>query len=230
MFLLQDLLGLAGYHSYNITWWFNFMIIIFYLLFPIISWAAQKSGFYTLIGSMVFMGLFKMDYNINVYLFAFVLGILWHKLEADKDIRERIKATGRWPVLIGILAIGLTIVIRLLSVTPEWSEVKMDVLVFFSIVFTIGVVFLLIFVLRKFIFLISTFSFLGKHATNIYLMHTFVNAYWHFDWLHEGIFMRIGGNFIVLLAICLATSLLLEQFKNKIRFYKLLNHIKMKLS
>ena len=35
-YLMYDVLGIGGFHSYNITWWFNALIIGLYLLFPFI--------------------------------------------------------------------------------------------------------------------------------------------------------------------------------------------------
>jgi uncharacterized membrane protein len=37
-----DLLGIQGFQSYNITWWFNKLIIVFYLLFPCIYIISKK--------------------------------------------------------------------------------------------------------------------------------------------------------------------------------------------
>ena len=73
-------------------------------------------------------------------------------------------------------------------------------------------------------------AFLGKHSANIYLIHTFINVYWHFSWLHNGIVMRSGVNFIVLLVLSLLASVVLEWIKGRLGVNKLLDLIKLKLS
>ena len=71
----------------------------------------------------------------------------------------------------------------------------------------------------------SAFAFLGKHSMNIYMMHTFINAYWFSEFLHSGECMRNGGNLVLLLMICLIISAGLEFLKKKIRLYELVNII-----
>lgn len=88
LFFIQDIIGLAGFHSYNITWWFNFLIVIFYLVFPFVSWLARKNGVITLVSSIAVLVLLKSEYSMNVYQFAFVLGILWSKAAAQHSTAQ----------------------------------------------------------------------------------------------------------------------------------------------
>lgn len=225
IFFIQDILGLAGFHSYNITWWFNFMIIIFYLIFPFVSWIARKNGVILLIISIAVFGFLKLVYGMNIYQFAFVLGVLWHKLQDDNKLTHFINnISDKYLLICALIYTCIIIAIRIYPVIPQWSNVKVDGFL------TIGVVLIVIFLFRKNRILMPTFSFLGKHATNIYLTHTFINAYWNFHWLHEGSLMRSGGNFFVLLAICIGISIFLEYIKTQIGLYKLLNYLKIRLS
>lgn len=225
MFLFQDILGLAGSHSYNITWWFNFMIIIFYLIFPFVSWISRKSGIFTILLSITVFGFLKLDYSINLYQLTFVSGIIWHNFQDNNQIILITKKVNDKYLLIGALIYTCCVIaLRMYPIIPKWNGVKIDTFL------TIGIVLLIILFLRKSKIQMSLYSFLGKHATNIYLTHTFVNAYWNFHWLHESSFMRSGVNFIVLLIISLSISLLLEYIKKQIGLYKLLNLLKMKLS
>lgn len=225
LFFIQDIFGLAGFHSYNITWWFNFMIVVFYLIFPFISWITKKNGIILLIISFAIFGFIRLDYGMNIYQLAFVSGILWHKLQDKNKITIFLNNINNKYALIATLVYTLIILtIRMCPIIPKWSGVKVDAFL------TIGIVLIVIFILRKNKILMKALSFLGIHATNIYLTHTFINAYWQFHWLHEGCFMRAGGNFIVLLSICIIISLSVEYIKNKIGVYKLLSLLKAKLS
>ena len=228
LYFIQDIIGLAGLHSYNITWWFNFLIVIFYLIFPFVSWLARKSSVFTLVLSIAVMVFLKSEYNINAYQFAFVLGILWSK--AASVAQHSTSHIVIKYVLPSILSTGVMLAVRICFLPRDWSVVKMDFLILLSILLMLVIVLFVIVFVRKSEITMSVFSFLGRHATNIYLMHTFVNAYWQFHWLHKGVFMRNGGNFIVLLTICMGFSMLLEYVKNKIGFYKLLDQIKTRLS
>jgi peptidoglycan/LPS O-acetylase OafA/YrhL len=46
--LILDLFGLQGLGSFNITWWFNKLILLFYFCFPILWWACRKGPIVTL--------------------------------------------------------------------------------------------------------------------------------------------------------------------------------------
>lgn len=236
-----DILGIQGFRSYNITWWFNKLLLILYLLFPIIYLGVRKYGFLTLLLSLFvcrfWMTFFRFDFYGDLYIFqlSFVLGVLWNKwakLEESCCLRMTGRL-GRWFKLmrrkpyIYVLVISafliLIIVFRMYSIIPHWTSFRMDAFV------TVGVTMLVV-SLRCLGIPMRLLAFLGKHSANIYLIHTFYNVYWHFSWLHNGAVMRSGLNFLVLLLMCLVSSIALEWMKERIGVNKMLNLIKSILS
>ncbi len=41
---VYDFFGIQGFHSYNVTWWFNLLILIFYLASPVLCWLSKRCG------------------------------------------------------------------------------------------------------------------------------------------------------------------------------------------
>lgn len=239
--IVYDLLGVQGFSSYNITWWFNKLLILLYLLFPLLYYGIQKNGVVVLLVSLLinrlWMRVMGYDYygELYIYQFPFVFGILWNKWgngevicrtrQLDRfaeicslsNIKPYIKAFG-----CGLLLLVM-ILLRMYPLIPHWTSIRMDAFV------TIGVAMFVV-SLRSFGMPMRALVFLGKHSANIYLIHTFYNAYWHLSWLHNGVVMRSGLNFFVLLSMCLLTSIVLEWVKERLGVYNLLNLIKIKLS
>ena len=91
--LLMDLFCLQGYSSYNITWWFNKLIIILYLLFPILYWCCKKTKIFIVFISIGIAGLNSEAYSsygyvpeVMLYILPFVLGIFWMIMQ-DSSIK-----------------------------------------------------------------------------------------------------------------------------------------------
>lgn len=116
----------------------------------------------------------------------------------------------------------LFIVLRMWAIIPSWSGARIDA-------FLTGAIALMVISIGRYMpHTSSVFAFLGKHSMNIYLMHTFFNAFYCKDLLHSGGWLR-GGNFILLTLICLLVSMTIEFLKEKIRFYEHINLINNKI-
>lgn len=74
-----DLMGVAGDQSYNVTWWFNKLIIILYLLSPLVYILVKKIPLITFLATIciVSLGLLGQTYALQPYLIAFEMGFLW---------------------------------------------------------------------------------------------------------------------------------------------------------
>ncbi len=222
--LILDIVGLQGFHSYNTTWWFNKLIIILYLLFPILYRTIRWKPWIAILVGIVVMRLSTHvpydEVDLCIYQFPFVLGIVWKLYESKgARIQERLEKHRGVAVCISVGLLIVTLAIRMYPVIPHWSGVRMDG--FLSCTITLCV----ITILRHLSHVMDVLSFLGKHSMNIYLMHTFINGYWYPEWLHTCEWMRGGGNFIVLIIICLLFSIIVEFLKEKIRLYELVNII-----
>lgn len=218
--LLYDILGLHGHHSYNITWWFNTLIIMLYLLFPIIYDIAKKLPIISIFGGLFLLRYaYEMPFNpedILIWQFPFLLGIMYVQNE-DRFSKfvERL-SSHLWVVIILVISLLiLSICLRMYPISAHWTDVRMDGFIALAIALCV------ISILRKFNSLMTILAFFGKHSINIYLIHTFFNGFWHLSWLHDCEWLRGGVNYVILLGMCLLTSMAIEFLKDKIGIYKL---------
>lgn len=222
--LFKDILGLQGFDSYNITWWFNLLIIILYLLFPILYRAAQRVPWLVL---LIGLGVMRMAYHIShnpidfcTWQFPFVVGMVWQLYENKFSTVTTWLTEHKYTFAICSVVLTLLFVaLRMWPIIPSWSGARIDA-------FLSGAIAMIVISIGRYMPRTSSaFAFLGKHSMNIYMMHTFINAYWFSEFLHSGECMRNGGNLVLLLMICLIISAGLEFLKKKIRLYELVNII-----
>jgi len=217
--LVFDIFGLQGWQSYNITWWFNTLIIILYLLFPLLYRAIRWKPWVALLVGMVMMRLSTRvpfdTLDVCIYQFPFILGVVW-KFYENKGPRVQ-----QWLAVHTVVAIGISIclliisvIIRMYPIIPHWSGMRIDGFVACAIALFV------ITILRRSCRIMSAFAFLGKHSMNIYMTHTFFISFWCAEWLNNCQLMRGGMNVVVLLIICLVISLVLEYVKEKIGLYR----------
>ncbi len=187
--LFLDVLGLQGWQSYNITWWFNTLIIILYLLFPILYRLISLKPWVAILVGMLLMRLStRVPLNlvdIMTYQFPFVLGIVW-KMYEDKG-----HVVQEWFVshIVAFMGISLCIliilvIIRMNPIIPHWSGLRIDGFIACTIALCV------VTIVRHLNWLMATFAFLSKHSINIYMIHTFVNGYWYPDWLYTNEWLR----------------------------------------
>ena len=221
--LFKDILGLQGFYSYNVTWWFNLLIIMLYLIFPLLYRTAQYAPWLVFLFGMVVM---RMAYHIShnpidffTWQFPFVVGMVWQLYENKfTKITMWLMVHKYSFVIISILLTILFVILRMYSIVPAWSGIRMDAFL------TVAIALMVISIGRYMSRASIVLAFLGQHSMNIYLMHTFFNAFYCKDLLHSGEWLR-GGNFILLMIICLLISIGVEFLKEKIRLYELVNII-----
>lgn len=223
--LLLDLLGIQGHHSYNITWWFNRLIIILYLLFPLLYRIVRLKPWVVLLLSMALMTQFNPS-SIYAWQFTFCLGIAWRCCETDRvGIQRWMREHQNVSAGLVLCLLGCTIILRL---SPEVGYIGGERADAF---FTCAIALCVVTLFRRQGVTMKALCFFGKHSTNIYLTHTFLNSYWLKDWLHtchgSGAcgWWLCGGNIIMLTACCIMISIMLEYLKQKAGIYKLANHI-----
>lgn len=222
--LMLDVLGLQGWYSYNITWWFNTLIILLYLLFPLLYRAIRWKPWLAIIIGMIVMRLSNHvpcdTLDVCIWQFPFMLGVVW-KLDENKGIRiQKWLVAHRWAAISGALcSLVITIIIRMYPIIPHWGGWRIDGFIACAVALCV------ITILRSSESFMAVFAFLGKHSINIYMIHTFFNGYWHPEWLHSCEWLRGGANFAILMLICLIASLGIEYMKEKIGFYKLINSL-----
>ena len=221
--LVYDLLGVQGFQSYNITWWFNQLILTFYILFPLLYKIAHRVPWLSLLVSIAIIPVtISMPYvckEICSWQFPFLLGIVWAQNEKKlKSIFEQyIRNKYLYFSLLAIIFVGL-VVLRQYHIIPNWDGIHIDG-------FLAGAIALCwCSIPRKSLYATNVLEFIGKHSMNIYMIHTFFN-HWFSRWLHTSEWMRGGGNFVILMTICLLISIGIEFLKEKIRLYEFVNYI-----
>lgn len=222
--LILDIFGLQGWNSFNITWWFNTLIIILYALFPILfKLICIKPWLAVLIGMSVMRYASHIPYDeigLCTWQFPFVLGIVWNLYEnKGARVQEWFADHKGIAIIASICLLIATVIVRMYPIIPHWNGMRIDGFV------ACAVALIVVTTLRKCKYMTVAFSFLGRHSVNIYMLHTFYNAYWFDGWLYSCEWLRGGANCAILLLLCLSASIMLEYMKERIGFYKFIKYI-----
>ena len=222
--IVFELFAINSFSSYNITWWFNALIVILYLLFPVIYWLMKKQKFVFLVVSLGFFWFCDSIHGnyaeIYFWQFPFVIGVLGAMMSSKSpDLVDFVTKHQVLCILLSVVFTLVLVLLRLEPIIPGWQGGRIDPFM------TCGVVGVAVLVIRNVKYLSACLAFLGKHSMNIYLMHTFFNGYWNPQWLHAGTWMRGGLNFVVLLS-----SMFLEWMKEKSGVYSLVNKLSDRMS
>lgn len=216
---LYQIFGFSNQASYNNTWWFNSLILVFYLIFPLLYESIKKYPVYTLSISIITTSFsLKIGAGIAMYMPIFLVGMVYayynerigHNLDRLKPI---------YIILIMTLLLILTLM-RLYKLGEDGIFARgIRCYGILTILYTMYVVF----ILRKQNLLAKILSYLGKHSANIYLIHTFLYYYWFrsFYYSFENPFLI----FCVLLSTSLLLSILIELLKSTIGVYRLQQYL-----
>lgn len=184
--ILFEILGINGGCSYIRTWWFNQLILVLYLIFPLLYEVIKRVPILAFVISVVYLLLgdaytFRII-ELNIWLFPFIVGIYWKLFEGqlDKITFADTKAKISY-ALISLIFLGLAILLR--SKLSDLNELRVDAIVTISIVLSV------IFICRNSSTLMRGGAFLGKYSMNMYLIHSFFNV----PRLHECEWLRGGG-------------------------------------
>lgn len=221
--MLFEILAINGGCSYVQTWWFNQLIITFYLIFPLLNAMVKRIPIVTMILSILYLLLGdRYSFGIielNVWQCPFVIGILWSAIEEyTTNISTFLTNYKYVSVLLSILFVMACVLIRMKPIIPGYSDIKADSM------FVISMAFFVIISLRQSDKVMRIFAFLGKHSMNIYLIHPIFTGYLNPEWLHGCEYMRGGGNFVILMIICLSLSMLIEYLKDITKFNELVQN------
>lgn len=225
--LIYDILGIQGFSSYNITWWFNKLIIVLYLLYPLLFFLMKRLSWLTLLVSLVALrygnhvSWLNVNIGLTVWLFPFTLGMFWAK--KSKNFNLLISNLNKYIFLLlsFFLLVGL-IWVRMHNIIPHWSGIRIDGFL------TLSIVLCLIACIRTTKYLKVILAYLGKHSINIYMVHTFIFYYWFKEFIYS--FQHSVIIFFLLLLSCLAISIMLEFIKERCGIYRLQNLIILKFN
>jgi len=214
-----DFLGIQGFNSYNITWWFNQLIICLYMLFPFLYLLIKRWCIPVLLFFLLLLRFHQIQIPVvHDWLFHFSIGIAY-ALNVDKISNFMGRINMRSQQLISIILIGLFILLRQ-GIFSHWSGIRIDGFL------TLAIVLFVINTFRYVKFANFSFGYLGKQAMNIYMIHTFIFYYWFSNVIYSLRYPVLI--FFALLLISLFISITIEFIKNKIGVYSLIKSIEKK--
>lgn len=219
----KDMLGQQGFGSYNITWWFNELILTLWILFPLFY--CSMRNIFVATGVLLFLfvnpneALLKLEIfanGLSLYVFLFCLGIFM-ALHAD-GINEILNKIPLKAVL--FISFAVAIVLLLMRGTPRvpfFSYYRINA--FLTVSLVLATVSFCRVTGKKF----AALQYIGKHSMNMYLTHTFILGYFWGDFIFSLKFPV--AMFVVVFTTSLLVSVIIETVKERIGFYRLQNRI-----
>ncbi|MBP5412861.1 MAG: acyltransferase [Bacteroidales bacterium] len=213
--LVVDFFGFMGYHSYNITWWFNRTILLLYFVFPILYLLICKVPYisFTLCLALCLFPIPIAFVNeMTIWMFPFFIGMFWAmKIPQGCTITNKRKYWLLLPIVL-ILCCGL-VYFRQNRIVPYFTGITVDGLL--ALVFSLIVIILI----RDLPIVNVVFSFLGRHSANVYMVHTFLFFYWFPQFIYAPKYAILI--FLLLLSCSIGVSMILELIKEKSGIYDL---------
>lgn len=219
----MDLLGLQGYHSYNITWWFNKLILVLWLSFPLFYYAMKTRIVSIIILLIIFFNpgntlhfLETIAISLPIYVLPFCIGIFMAL--HSKGINKILNILPPRLILYGSLGATVSLFfLRGVPLFPNFSYFRVDPFL------TVAVVLTVVSICRvsgkRFAFL----QYIGKHSMNMYLTHTFILGYFFYKYIY-GLESPVVM-FTVVFSASLLVSIIFEFVKGKAGFYRMQGRI-----
>lgn len=211
LYMLTDALGLSmffGTPTLNATWWYMEIAYLLIFLVPVLAWAVGKLGYSALLAACFLPHIITFNPDLERYLFVAVFGVCaaygrW----PDRLLCLKLHPALQW--IAGAAGFVLCILIRQNSVVHEYYLHLADAPVALFLIYIATAL------VGRAPLIGKAFAFIGKHAMNIYLVHTFFYmALWQQYIYH---FRYAGITFLLLLVSCLLYSVLLESVKKAVK-------------
>ncbi|MCQ2351332.1 MAG: acyltransferase family protein [Paludibacteraceae bacterium] len=215
--LIIDILGFNGFESYNITWWYNKVILTFYLIFPLLYYAVKKCGWLVLLVAMVWMKYNHIQclWYWHDWLFSFILGMC--SIRYKEQIESLLNKIGRnWSIVVAVLFTVFWIAERQYAIIPYSGPFITGTRSDGFITFGIFMIVCLCPIPKN---ANKIMCFIGFHSANIYLIHTFIYSRWFASYIYATEYAVVS--FLTLLFVCLGLSWCIELIKEKCAINKL---------
>lgn len=220
-----DFLGLAnlfGTPTLNGTWWYMSAAAVFIFLVPVL--VKYEKDLWLIAGGSVIIwrmilqaaggNAFPGTISVYAFLLPYLLGMIFAKNNYVEMIMNNKGKKLRLFLEIFLLMISYKIYVNI-STETYW-EIKWGLIPLLVILFSSEYL-LQISWIRKILI------FLGKHSMNIFMVHTFIRAFYLSDFIYSWKnFMMIT---MILLLISLAISMILELLKKLIRYEQMIESI-----
>ncbi|RDU22126.1 acyltransferase family protein [Anaerosacchariphilus polymeriproducens] len=229
MSMVVDFLGLGklfGIKQLNGTWWYMSAAIMIIVFVPIIYFAFKKFGYIlTLVLCIGLPRVLKLEHtgtDFKSYLFLVIMGMIiaeyniLGRLKEFKIVKNfYINKVIKFVVLSILICISYKAYLQLPM--KQFWEIKLGIIPILVIYFSYEFI-------TELPILGTILKFIGKHSMNIFLVHTFIRAYYLKDFTYS--FQHFILIIAVLLLISIAISIVIEYFKKILRYQKMIDRIK----
>lgn len=227
VYMIIDALGLAkllGTPLFCLTWWYMSLAIVLIMIFPFVHSIMEKYQWIVVVASIIVPRAcgFGQSTDLFRYLLAYTLGMYFAQHDLLARIKEKFMEQNVAGKLLSLIVslIGLAVIIKCRQ--NAWIGWKyLDFWDGFAAMYVI--VNSYIYILNG-KWIVKGLGFLGKHSMNIFLIHSFYRDVFFHEFTYS--FYYAWLDYIVLMAISLVTSIVLEWFKKLIRYEKFIEWVK----
>lgn len=227
VYMIIDALGLAkllGTPLFCLTWWYMSLAIVLIMIFPFVHSIMEKYQWVVVVASIIVPRAcgFGQSTDLFRYLLAYTLGMYFAQHDLLARIKEKFMEQNVAGKLLSLIVslIGLAVIIKCRQ--NAWIGWKyLDFWDGFAAMYVI--VNSYIYILNG-KWIVKGLGFLGKHSMNIFLIHSFYRDVFFHEFTYS--FYYAWLDYIVLMAISLVTSIVLEWFKKLIRYEKFIEWVK----
>ncbi len=227
VYMIIDALGLAkllGTPLFCLTWWYMSLAIVLIMIFPFVHSIMEKYQWVVVVASLIVPRAcgFGQSTDLFRYLLAYTLGMYFAQHDLLARIKEKFMEQNVAGKLLSLIVslIGLAVIIKCRQ--NAWIGWKyLDFWDGFAAMYVI--VNSYIYILNG-KWIVKGLGFLGKHSMNIFLIHSFYRDVFFHEFTYS--FYYAWLDYIVLMAISLVTSIVLEWFKKLIRYEKFIDWVK----
>lgn len=227
VYMIIDALGLAkllGTPLFCLTWWYMSLAIVLIMIFPFVHSIMEKYQWVVVVASIIVPRVcgFGQSTDLFRYLLAYTLGMYFAQHDLLARIKEKFMEQNVAGKLLSLIVslIGLAVIIKCRQ--NAWIGWKyLDFWDGFAAMYVI--VNSYIYILNG-KWIVKGLGFLGKHSMNIFLIHSFYRDVFFHEFTYS--FYYAWLDYIVLMAISLVTSIVLEWFKKLIRYEKFIDWVK----
>lgn len=227
VYMIIDALGLAkllGTPLFCLTWWYMSLAIVLIMIFPFVHSIMGKYQWVVVVASIIVPRAcgFGQSTDLFRYLLAYTLGMYFAQHDLLVRIKEKFMEQNVAGKLLSLIVslIGFAVIIKCRQ--NAWIGWKyLDFWDGFAAMYVIVISYIYILNGK---WIVKGLGFLGKHSMNIFLIHSFYRDVFFHEFTYS--FYYAWLDYIVLMAISLVTSIVLEWFKKLIRYEKFIEWVK----
>ena len=227
VYMIIDALGLAkllGTPLFCLTWWYMSLAIVLIMIFPFVHSIMEKYQWVVVVASIIVPRAcgFGQSTDLFRYLLAYTLGMYFAQHDLLARIKEKFMEQNVAGKLLSLIVslIGLAVIIKCRQ--NAWIGWKyLDFWDGFAAMYMIVISYIYILNGK---WIVKGLGFLLKHSMNIFLIHSFYRDVFFHEFTYS--FYYAWLDYIVLMAISLVTSIVLEWFKKLIRYEKFIDWVK----